>query len=252
MKYVSIAVVASVISVAALAFGFDAGTTARLPHAANGAALAATDRPAVEKIVRDYLVANPEVLAEAQMALETKRAQAQKAEERQVIASNAKEILHSPNDAVFGDPSGDVTVVEFYDYNCPYCKHALADMDALLSADPKVRFVLKEFPILGADSLRAHVVAEAFRQLMPQKYLEFHHQLLGSKSRVDEQNAIAVAVSLGADETALREAMKSPKITEIFKANYALADRLNITGTPSYVVGDEMVFGASGLDENQV
>ncbi|MBR7518288.1 thioredoxin domain-containing protein, partial [Mycobacterium tuberculosis] len=83
-------------------------------------------------------------------------------------------LFNSSLDAVFGNPKGDVTVVEFFDYNCGYCKRALPDMDALLKSDPKLRFVMKEFPILGPDSTKAHIVAKAFKALMPEKYLEFH------------------------------------------------------------------------------
>lgn len=246
MKYSTIGVFTAIVAVAALLLGFRVGTGARTPMQAADAG--AGNKVAVEKIVHDYLLANPEVLAEVQTALQAKEEDARKAQESTVIAANAKEILHSPDDAVLGNPNGDVTIVEFYDYNCPYCKHALSDMDSLLAGDPKLRFVLKEFPILGEDSVHAHIVAEAFRQLMPAKYEEFHHRLLGSKSRANEQSAIALAVSMGADETALRQAMKSPKIMQIFKDNYTLASKLNITGTPSYVVGDELVFGAIGLD----
>lgn len=246
MKYLATGAFAAIVAAAALGIGFRVGTEARLTG--QTVATATAGNAAVEKIVHDYLVANPEVLAEAQIALEAKQAQARKAAEGKIIAANSNEIFHSPNDAVFGNPNGDVTVVEFYDYNCPYCKHAMQDMDALLAGDQKLRFVLKEFPILGDDFVHAHIVAEAFRELMPDKYLDFHRRLLGSQSRADEQDAIDTAVSLGADETKLREAMKSPEIRKIFQANYLLANKLNITGTPSYVVGDELVFGAMGLD----
>jgi len=246
MKYAPIGAVAAIIALAALLLGYQSGSGSRTT--AEAAAGASVDRAQVENIVHDYLIKNPEVLLEAQTALETRQAEAQKTATTKTIAANSTEIFHSPHDAVLGNPKGDVTIVEFYDYNCPYCKHALPDMNALISADPNLRFVLKEFPILGEDSLKAHVVAEAFHELMPEKYAEFHQQLLGQKSRADEASAIAVAVSLGADEAALREKMKSPAIGEIFKANYRLAGDLNITGTPSYVVGDEVVPGALGLD----
>lgn len=246
MKNASIGIAAAVIALAALFLGFQAGSGSRA--IAETSAGAPIDRAAVENIIHDYLVKNPEVLLEAQTALEAKQAEAQKSAATKTIAANKDQIFHSPDDAVLGNPKGDVTIVEFYDYNCPYCKHALPDMNALISGDPNLRFVLKEFPILGEDSLKAHVVAEAFRELMPEKYAEFHQELLGQKSRADEASAIALAVQLGADEPALREKMKSPEIGQIFKANYQLAGDLNITGTPSYVVGDEVVPGALGLD----
>jgi protein-disulfide isomerase len=121
-------------------------------------------------------------------------------------------------------------------------------MRALTEADPELRFVLKEFPILGPDSQRASVVSMAFHKMMPEKYAEFHRQLLGGHGRASEAAAIKIAVSLGADEAKLREAMKDPSINDIFNETYDLANKLSITGTPSYVIGDEVVFGAQGLE----
>jgi protein-disulfide isomerase len=154
----------------------------------------------------------------------------------------------SATDGILGNPEGSVTLVEFFDYNCGYCKRALADMDGMLAADPDLKFVLKEFPILGPDSQKAHVVSMAFRSLHPDLYPEFHRRLLGASGRADEASAIALAVELGADEAALRREMGNPAIGEAFARTYELADRLAITGTPSYVVGDEVVFGALGQE----
>lgn len=119
---------------------------------------------------------------------------------------------------------------------------------ALTAADPELRFVLKEFPILGPDSQKAHVVSMAFRALMPEKYDEFHNQLLGGSGRASEASAMKIALALGADEARLREEMKDPAIIEAFEKTYDLANRLSITGTPSYVVGSEVVFGALGQE----
>jgi protein-disulfide isomerase len=121
-------------------------------------------------------------------------------------------------------------------------------MLALTSADPDLRFVLKEFPILGPDSTKAHVVSMAFRTLMPEKYGDFHNQLLGGQGRASEATAMKIALALGADETKLREEMKNPAINAAFEKTYELANKLAITGTPSYVVGNEVVFGALGQE----
>jgi protein-disulfide isomerase len=123
----------------------------------------------------------------------------------------------------------------------------MEDMEAMVAADPNLRFVLKEFPILGPDSQKAHVVSMAFRALAPGKYGEFHRALLGG-GRADEAKAIKAALALGVDEAALREEMKNPAIIEAFSQTYDLANSLNITGTPSYVVGQEVVFGALGQE----
>jgi protein-disulfide isomerase len=206
------------------------------------------DRKQVESIVREYLIANPEILYEVQQALEDKRQEEQRLAHLAVIKDAKAEIFHSAYDGVVGNPNGKVTIVEFYDYNCGYCKRAQEDMLELTKSNPDLRFVLKEFPILGPDSQRAHVVSMAFRALAPEKYGEFHNQLLGGKGRADEAAAIKIALSLGVDEAKLRQEMKNPAINEAFAGTYDLANKLSISGTPSYVVGDEVVFGALGKD----
>ncbi|ESW92876.1 MULTISPECIES: DsbA family protein [unclassified Mesorhizobium] len=240
-------------ALAMLAFGFVAGNpqtakagTAQLAQtASSGTKL---DRTEVEGIVRDYLLKNPEVLLEAQQALEAKQKEEQRVASLGVIKDAKDQIFNSSFDGVVGNPNGKVTIVEFYDYNCGYCKRAIDDMRALTKADPDLRFVLKEFPILGPDSQKASVVSMAFHLMKPEKYGEFHNALLGGQGRATEAAAIKVALSLGADEAALREKMKDPSITEAFSKTYDLATKLAITGTPSYVVGNEVVFGALGQE----
>jgi protein-disulfide isomerase len=205
-------------------------------------------RKDVENIVRDYLLANPELLVEVQKALDAKQKEAQRIAQLGAIKENRDKIFASATDGVIGNPNGTVTMVEFFDYNCGYCKRAIEDMKAITAADPNVRFVLKEFPILGPDSQKASVVSMAFHKMMPEKYAEFHTRLLGGQGRASEAQAIKVAVSLGADEAKLREAMNDPSIAQLIDETYEIANKLAITGTPSYVVGNEVVFGAQGLD----
>ncbi|WP_420961796.1 DsbA family protein [Brucella sp. IR073] len=248
-KAITITLASGFAGLAALFLGVQAGHVRLAPEAVAASTEAAPlDRAAVEQIVRDYLIKNPEVMLEVQSALEAKQAAAARDGQREAISANADKLFKSPGDAVFGNPNGDVTVVEFFDYNCGYCKHALPDMDALIKSDSNIRFVMKEFPILGPDSVKAHIVAQAFKALMPEKYLEFHRTLLGNQGRATEDSAIALAVKLGADEAKLREKMKAPDITEAFQINYQLANALNITGTPSYIIGNEVVPGAIGLE----
>lgn len=230
------------IALAAFTFGFTAGDT-RPAHADTK-----VDRAQVEEIVRDYLLKNPEILIEVQDALETKQKAEQKLAATGVIKENKDEIFNAAYDTVVGNPKGKTTIVEFYDYNCGFCKRAMADMADLTKANPDLRFVLKEFPILGPDSQKAHVVSQAFQKLMPEKAGEFHLELLGGQTRATEDTAIKIALELGADEAKLREAMKDPAIVERFAKTYDLANKLAITGTPSYVIGNEVVFGALGAD----
>lgn len=238
------------VAVAMLVFGYLAGQ----PQAANAsdatqtAAAGQIDRQEIEGIVRDYLLKNPELLLEMQRVLEEKQKEEQRVANLDAIKSAKEEIFNAPYDGVFGNPKGTTTIVEFYDYNCGYCKRAREDMLALTAADPDLRFVLKEFPILGPDSQKASVVSMAFRNLMPEKHGEFHNQLLGSPGRASEATAMKVALALGADEAKLREEMKNPAINEAFAKTFDLAEKLSITGTPSYVVGNEVVFGALGVE----
>lgn len=203
-------------------------------------------RAEIGEIVRDYLLANPEVMIEVQEALEAQRTAEEDERRKDVIATASDDLFRDPSDPVLGNPAGDVTIVEFFDYNCGFCRRAMEDMNALIETDPNLRFVLKEFPILGEDSQAAHMVALAFNRLMPQSYGEFHEQLMNVDGRANEQSAIRIAVALGADEDALRQEMANPANARSVETTYLLAEALGITGTPSYVVGNQMVPGALG------
>jgi protein-disulfide isomerase len=239
-------------ALAMLAFGFVVGNpqTAQAEDKPQVAQMAPADtkvdRAEVEGIIRDYLLKNPEVLLEVQDALVAKQKEEQRIAALGVIKDNKDQIFNSTFDGIVGNPNGKVTIVEFYDYNCGFCKRAIEDMKALTANDPELRFVLKEFPILGPDSQKASIVSMAFHKMMPEKYGEFHTALLGGQGRATEAAAIKIALSLGADEAKLRQHMADPDIPEAFSSTYDLANKLAITGTPSYVVGNEVVFGALG------
>ena len=214
------------------------------------AALALDDKQKEEigAFIKEYLLENPEILLDVQEALQAKQAAAQQVKAEPAIVENAKAIFSSEYDIALGNPEGDVTVVEFFDYNCGYCKRALTDMDEVLAKDKNVRFVLKELPILGPDSLAAHKVSGAFRDLAPEKYGEFHRALLGNEGRATEESAIALAVTLGVSEEAIRKQMEEKPHDEAVRQAYSLANSLGITGTPSYVIAKETVFGAIGAE----
>ncbi|MDR6758999.1 protein-disulfide isomerase [Mycoplana sp. BE70] len=212
-------------------------------------ALDAKQKEEIGAYIKEYLLANPEILMDMQEALQQKQTLAQQQQAASAIAENQKAIFNAKYDISLGNPDGDVTIVEFFDYNCGYCKRALSDMDAMLEADKNVRFVLKELPILGPDSLAAHKVSAAFRDLAPEKYGEFHRALLGAESRATEESAIEVAVKLGVSEADIRKAMAEKPHDDAVRDAYTLAQSLGITGTPSYVISNEAVFGAVGVDE---
>lgn len=212
-------------------------------------ALDANDTPAIEKIVREYLLSHPELLGEMQDAFEEKQKADQVASQAKALTQRADVIFSSPNQIEIGKKDAKYKVVEFYDYNCPFCQRAMGDMDKILASNPDVKFVIKEWPVLGENSFKAHEVSIAFTKLMPEKYPVFHKQLLEIKGRKGQNEAIALALSLGADEAALRAEMKKPYILETLRENNSLANDLGITGTPSYVIGDQVVFGAVGVDQ---
>ncbi|MCA1366204.1 DsbA family protein [Bradyrhizobium sp. BRP14] len=218
-----------------------------LPQSA--AALDAKQKEEFGAFIKEYLLANPEIMLEVQEALSTKQRAKQQEAAQAAIANNKEAIFNSSYDVALGNPEGDVTIVEFFDYNCGYCKRALSDMDEILAKDKNVRFVLKELPILGPDSLAAHKVSAAFRAIAPEKYGDFHRALLGGEERATEETAIAVAAKLGVTEEQLREKMEDAPYDAAVREAYTLANDLGITGTPSYVVGNEAVFGAVGVTE---
>ncbi len=206
-------------------------------------------RSEIEKIVREYLVSHPEVLQEAMTELEKRQSAAESEKHQAAVKDNAKALFSSPRQIVLGNPQGDVTMVEFFDYNCGYCKRAMSDMTELLK-DPKIKFVLKEFPVLGPGSVEAAQVAVAARMQDPagKKYLDFHYKLLGGRGQADRARALAAAKDAGYDMARIEKDMKSDEVKATLEENFKLAEALGMNGTPSYVVGSDVVVGAVGLD----
>ena len=213
-----------------------------------GHAETAMTRDQIETVIREYLLANPEILGEMQLALEQKQKLEADLKQKEFLKNNMDLIANSDYQIEFGDPQAPVTVIEFFDYNCHYCQRAMADMQNLLQNNKKIRFVLREFPVLGEQSIEASRVSLAFSRLMPEKYAEFHLKLLGLDGVKNGDRAIKLATEMGADEAQLRSEMEKPAIIEAIGDVYQIADPLGITGTPSYVVGDQVVFGAVGYD----
>jgi protein-disulfide isomerase len=221
-----------------------------LPSRASADDFSTSQRSEIEKIIREYLVSHPEVLQDAMAELE-KRQQAAEAEKaKTTIKDNSKEIFNSTRQVTVGNPQGDVTLVEFFDYNCGYCRRALSDLMTIMKDDGKLRVVLKEFPVLGPGSVEAAQVAIAVRMQDPtgKKYLEFHQKLLGGRGQADRAHALAVAKDVGLDMTRLEKDMASDEVKKTIDENLKLAETLGMNGTPSYVVGSEVVVGAVGLE----
>ncbi len=208
------------------------------------------DQVRVEEIVRNYLMLHPEVLQEAIGELEKRQALAEAEKHRTAVKENATMLFSSPRQVVLGNPQGDVTFVEFFDYNCAYCKRAMSDMLELIKTDPKLKVVLKEFPVLGKGSSEAAQVATAVRMQdkTGKKYLEFHQKLLMGRGQADQARALAVAKEVGMDMTRLEKDMASEEARAAIEESLKLAESLGLNGTPSYVVGPNVVIGAVGVE----
>jgi protein-disulfide isomerase len=220
------------------------------PRAASAQSFTDTQKSDIEAIVKNYLVSHPEVLEEAMNELTKRQAAAEDQKHQESIAKNADTIFNSPRGVVLGNKDGDVTFVEFFDYNCGYCKRAMADMLDLLKSDHKLKVVLKEFPVLSEGSVDAAKVAVAVRMQDPtgQKYLDFHQKLLGGRGPADKARAMAAAKDAGLDTAKLEKDMQSPEVKATIAENFKLAEDMGMNGTPSYVIGKQVVVGAVGLD----
>jgi protein-disulfide isomerase len=205
------------------------------------------DKAAIEGVVRDYLKDHPEVLLDAIKALEAKD-RAQRAEAaRQAIIAEQDALKNDPSSYVAGNPKGDVTIVEFFDYNCPYCHSVAPTLQALLADDKNLRLVIKEWPIKGADSQAiAQVSLAAAKQ---PKFLAFHFALLGANGHVDQAAALAVAKKAGLDMDRLQKDMKTIDALAIVTRNDALAAKVGIDGTPGFVLGTTVIPGAISAEK---
>ena len=220
------------------------------PPAASAQSFSDSQRGDIETIVRNYLIAHPEVLEEAMAELNKRQAAADAEKHEASIASNADAIFNSPRGVALGNKDGDVTFVEFFDYNCGYCKRAMADMLDLMKSDPKLKVVLKEFPVLSPGSVEAAQVAVAVRMQDPtgKKYLDFHQKLLGGRGPADKAHAMAAAKEAGLDMAKIEKDLASPEVKATIEENFKLAEAMGMNGTPSYVIGKQVVVGAVGLD----
>ena len=196
----------------------------------------------VEKIVRDYLIANPGLIQEAIHSLQAKREAAENARAKAAMAAHGDALRAHPMTPVSGNASGDVTVVEFFDYQCGYCKRSLASMIGLLKSDTNVRVVWKELPILGPASRFAARAAMAAKK--QGKYFDLHVALMHVRGRLTERKVIDAAKDAGLEVTQLRADMKDPTLEVYLNETQQLATALGIRGTPAFVIGDTLVSGA--------
>ena len=235
----------SALSAAALAGLF------ALPLApAMAADFSAAQKAEIGAVVKEYLLANPEVLRDALAELDKRQKNEEVAARQKVVGDQAGLLFSSVNQATLGNLKGGATIVEFFDYNCGYCKRSLDDMARLMKSDSNLKVVLKDFPVLGPGSVEAAHVATALRnQFKADKFWDFHQKLLGMRGQIGKTQALAVAKELGADMDKLEKEMGSPAVAASIQEVALLADQLNLTGTPSFVIGQDVVVGAIPYDE---
>jgi len=201
----------------------------------------------IDRQIQNYLQQHPEAVMDALKAAQEQADAAKAAAAKKTIVARRDELLHDPNSAVAGNPKGDVTLVEFFDYRCPYCKAIEPSLEALIKEDGNLRVVYKEFPILGPTSVVASRVAIAARQ--QGKYTEFHDRMMALKGSIDNDAVMKVAEASGLDLTKLKHDMMAPDVGKIIQRNYALADALGIDATPALVIGDQLTMGAVDIDD---
>ncbi|MEO1066079.1 MAG: DsbA family protein [Pseudomonadota bacterium] len=202
----------------------------------------------VEAIVRDYILENPEILIEALQAFEQRQAEESLARQQEMLEARMDVLVASEHQIILGNPEGDVTLIEFFDYNCGFCRRSLEDVERLVSEDKNLRVVLKEFPVLGDGSREAAQVAIAAAKQDPKRYLELHKRLLMARGQVNERVALKLSESLGFDMADISETLAKPVVNDAINEVYSLANDLGLTGTPTFIIGTEILPGAVGYD----
>ncbi len=212
------------------------------------AAMTPEEREAFRAEVRSYLIENPEVLVEAINILEARKREVQAAADTSLIDLHAAAIFEDGHSWVGGNPDGDITLVEFMDYRCGYCRQAFAEVAELLDTDGNIRFIVKEFPILGEESLMAARFAIATLQLHgDEDYEAVHDALMTMRADVTPDSLTRLAETLGLDPAPILARMEAPEVAAVIEANRSLAQQLAISGTPTFVLDDRMLRGYAPL-----
>jgi protein-disulfide isomerase len=222
-----------------LCAAFLAGSVVRAADQQDDQTFNPKQQDAIKKLVHDYLLENPAIIAEAIEALRQKEDLAADLAARKALTDRKDELFNDPDSPVLGNPKGDVTLVEFFDYRCPYCKAMFEQLAETVKSDGKVKLVLKEFPVLGPDSVTASRAALAARE--QKKYEEFHRAMMRLKEPLNEKVIMKVAAEVGLNTDRLKKDMDDQKIDLILKNNLKLAHELDINGTPAFIIGDQII-----------
>jgi protein-disulfide isomerase len=220
------------------------------PATAQTPAFTDAQKSALQEMMKDYILKNPEVVQEALVELDRRQKEGEQNARLKITQDKTGPLFTAKHNVSYGNPDGNVTIIEFFDYNCGFCKRGLADLQKLLAEDKNIRVITKDFPVLGPDSVEAAKVAVAARlQLSPEKLWSFHQKLMSARGKVGKQAALDAVKEAGADMTRLAKDAESGEIRAAIEQNVQIADALGVTGTPSYVVGEDIVIGAVGFDQ---
>lgn len=240
-KYLTIAAATFMIGAASVALAADGKSDGK----SGGKTFTGKQQDEIRRLVKEYLIKHPEVIVQAMQEYRQRQRQERELQAQAAIKDNRMALLRDKYSVVAGNPKGDVTIVEFFDYQCGYCKAVKPQLDRALKADRNIRLVYKEFPILGSVSTYASRAAIAARKQGDDKYRAYHNALMKAR-RLSVPAVLAIAKQVGLDVDKLRKDMNDPEVAETIRRNHALARKLGIRGTPAFVIGDEMVPGAIG------
>lgn len=233
---------------AAVALGCLFGLPAVAPVRA--AQFSADQTTEIRGIIKSYLMEHPEVLRDAITELDSREKTAEEQARKKALADLSGPLYDSPDGFVIGNPQGKITLVEFFDYNCGYCKRALPDLARLMKDNKDLRVILRDFPILSPSSVDAAIIAGAAHVQFPgDKFWDYHSKLLGERGIVGKEQALAVARDMGADMDKLGKDAATPRIRTAIQGSDSLAKSLALNGTPSYVIGDDVQIGAVGYEQ---
>lgn len=208
------------------------------------AAMTDAEKEAFGTAVRDYLMANPEVLIESINVLETRRAAEAVQNDLVLVENNKDAIFNDGHSWVGGNPEGDITLVEFVDYRCGFCRKVNPELEALIKDDGNIRFILKEFPILGEESDLASRFAVSVQQLTDgDTYKQIHDQLMAMRGPVNLESLTEMATAAKLDAPAIINRMNTEEVSAVLRENRQLAERMGIQGTPTFIIGPEMLRG---------
>jgi protein-disulfide isomerase len=208
----------------------------------------ALDPAELNLLIEQYLMDDPAILDRMAAKLSVAKRAAEQSERVALLQANHEAIYNDPANVILGNPNGDVTLVEMFDYNCGYCRRALPDLATLIAEDPDLKIVLKEFPILSDGSVEAAKVGFLVAENDALNYWDFHQRLFSARGQVDATAALAAAEAVGGNRVAMMIDMNGQKASDAIERSYDLATALKISGTPTFIIGDELIPGAVGVD----